>query len=70
MSDEVRMCHAHAEECAHKAKTASSEAMRGDFLRLKQNWLNLARSYDLIDRITDFQQSNRQKISGAKLRRA
>jgi hypothetical protein len=51
-SEEIRHCYEHAEACARKAEYAASEEMRHDFLRLEQSWLQLARSYQLVEGLT------------------
>lgn len=60
VSDEIRECYAHAQECARKAGNATSEEARQDFWRLEQNWLNLARSYEFARRLGDFQQRSKK----------
>jgi hypothetical protein len=48
MSNEIRKCYAHAENCACKAKEATTEEARADFLQLERIWLKLARSYEAV----------------------
>jgi hypothetical protein len=43
---EIEECRAHAAHCARQASEAACPAIREDFLRLEQNWLQLARSYE------------------------
>jgi hypothetical protein len=45
LTKEIEDCQAHAAHCARQAKTAACPNIREDFLRLEQNWLQLARSY-------------------------
>jgi hypothetical protein len=47
----VSDCHALADECGRKAETAFTEEMRDSFLRLQKIWLNLARGYELAERL-------------------
>jgi hypothetical protein len=54
LSEQVRTCYCHAEECARKAAGQSDPQLRQDFLALEQNWLKLARSYELGERLGDF----------------
>jgi hypothetical protein len=61
LSEEVRACHAHADECARKAEDAFTEDMRQDFLRLRQSWLKLASSYEFAERLLDFSKDNNRR---------
>jgi hypothetical protein len=54
LSEEVRQCHEHAEECAGQARATQDEKLRADYLRLAQGWLKLARSYELWQRLKLF----------------
>jgi hypothetical protein len=55
LSEEVRQCYEHAEECAGQARaTTQDEKLRADYLRLAQGWLKLARSYELWQRLKLF----------------
>jgi hypothetical protein len=47
LSKEIEDCQAHAAHCARQAKDAACPNIREDFLRLEQNWLQLARSYEI-----------------------
>lgn len=69
LTEEIRLCYQKAEACARQAETASNGAGRADFLRLEQGWLELARSYELGQRLTLFinesRKSNMLEIRGA-----
>jgi hypothetical protein len=54
LSEEVRQCYEHAEECAGQARAIQDEKLRADYLRLAQGWLKLARSYELWRRLKLF----------------
>jgi hypothetical protein len=54
LSEEVRQCYEHAEECASQARATQGEKLRAEYLRLAQGWLKLARSYELRERLTLF----------------
>lgn len=58
---EVFHCRARAEECARKADEAFTEEMREEFLRLRQSWLNLARSYEFAERLLGFSKDNKRR---------
>jgi hypothetical protein len=51
LTKEVEDCQAHAAHCARQAKGAACPNVREDFLRLEQNWLQLARSYEVAQQI-------------------
>jgi len=54
LSEEIRECHRHAEDCARKAAAQSCPKLKQDFLDLEQRWLYLVRSYEFTERLTDF----------------
>jgi len=51
LAREIEECREHAAHCARKARLAAAEDARVDFLRLEQNWLQLARSYEFAQRL-------------------
>jgi hypothetical protein len=53
LSEEIRECYQHAEDCARKAAAQSCPKTKQDFLELEQRWLYLARSYEFTERLTD-----------------
>ncbi len=61
MSEQIRECLRHAENCARQAAAQSSPSLKEDFLDMERRWLLLARSYELTERVTDFSaEINRQ----------
>jgi hypothetical protein len=54
LSEEVRQCYEHAEQCAGQARATQDEKRRADYLRLAQGWLKLAESYELWLRLKLF----------------
>lgn len=50
LTKEIKECRAHAAHCARQAETTACTDIRDDFLRLEQNWLQLARSYEIAQR--------------------
>jgi hypothetical protein len=64
LSEEVRQCHEHAEECAGQARATQDEKLRADYLRLAQGWLKLARSYELWQRLTLFTNEAARRKNG------
>jgi hypothetical protein len=59
LSDQVRECLRHAEDCARQAASHSDPKLRQDFLDMEARWLKLARSYELTERLADFSKSRR-----------
>lgn len=54
LSDEIRECLRHAEDCARQAEAQRDLKLRQDFLDLEVRWLKLARSYEFAGRIETF----------------
>ena len=61
LSEQVRECYRHAEDCARKAAAQTDPELKEDFLTLERRWLFLARSYEFTDRLTDFSEETRRK---------
>ena len=68
LSEEIRECLQHAENCARKADAQSCPKLKQDFLELEQRRLFLARSYEFTERLTDF--SDETKRNADKLPKA
>ena len=45
LSQQVRECYQHAEDCLRKAIAQADPQLRADFLELERRWLKLVRSY-------------------------
>lgn len=55
LSEQVRECLEHAEDCARRAAAQRhGSPIQQDFLNLEKNWRSLARSIQLGERLTDF----------------
>ena len=54
LSEQVRECLRHAEDCARQAAAQTNGKMKEDFLDLERRWLSLARSYQFTERLDDF----------------
>jgi hypothetical protein len=65
LSEHIRECLRHAEDCAQKAAAHTGPQTKQDFLDLEQHWLFLARSYGFTERLTDF--SNETKRQADRL---
>jgi hypothetical protein len=65
LSEEIRECYRHAEDCALKASAQLDPKRKQDFLDLQQRWLFLARSYKFAERLTEI--NDEAKRQGDKL---
>jgi hypothetical protein len=54
LSEQVRECLQHAEDCARQAAAQTCPKVRADFLDLERRWLALAHSYEFSDRLGDY----------------
>jgi hypothetical protein len=54
LSEEIRECYRHAEECARNAAAQTDQGLCDDFLRLEKRWLELARSMEFAERLNNF----------------
>jgi hypothetical protein len=69
LSEEVRECLEHAEDCARRAAAQTDAKMKEDFFDLERRWLSLARSYQFTERLDDFCGENKPRAAGlAKVR--
>jgi len=57
LSEQIRECLQHAENCARKAATEADPKLKDDFLTLERRWLFLARSYEFTERLTNLSKS-------------
>jgi hypothetical protein len=65
LSEQMRDCLQHAEDCARKAAAHTDPTLKQDFLDSERRWLLLARSYEFTQRLGDF--SNETKRQADKL---
>ena len=61
VSEQVRECYEHAEDCARKAAAQTDPGLRQDFLDMERRWLALAKSYELSGRLGDFSQETKRQ---------
>jgi len=54
LSEQIRNCFQHAEECVRKAAEQTDPQLKQDFLDLEKRWLLLARSFEFNERLSDF----------------
>ena len=58
LSEQIRECLQHAEDCARKAaELPDSSLFRRDFLQLEKRWLELARSIEFGEQLDSFTKS-------------
>lgn len=65
LSEQIRDCYAHAEECSRKAAAQTDPLLKQDFLDMEKRWLSLAKSYELSERLDEFSGANRQTANSA-----
>ena len=53
-SEDIRSCYLRADECRQMAQTAATESAKVDFLKMAGRWLDLARSYEMTERLSAF----------------
>jgi hypothetical protein len=53
LSEDIRECLQHAEDCAQQAEEQFDANLRQDFLEAARRWLFLARSYALTNTTTE-----------------
>ncbi len=59
LSEQIRDCYEHAEDCARKAGPQTDPRLKQDFLDMERRWLALAKSYELSERLDDFSRVTR-----------
>jgi hypothetical protein len=65
LSEQIRDCLRHAEDCARKAAAQTGLELRDDFLGLDKRWLELAQSIEFAERLNSFTK-NRSKPNGLR----
>jgi hypothetical protein len=64
LSEQIRDCLQHAEDCARKAaELPNGSRFRQEFLQLEERWLELARSIEFGTRLDSFAKSGRSRAS-------
>jgi hypothetical protein len=54
LSEQVRECLKHAEDCARVAAEQTCPNRKEEFLDLERRWLSLARSHEFTERLDDY----------------
>ena len=64
VSQQIRDCYNHAEQCAQKAAAQTDPGLRQDFLDMERRWLTLAKSYELSERLGEFSRESKRRPGG------
>jgi len=63
LSEQIRGCLNHAEDCARRAAAEpDGSTLKQDFLDLEKRWLDLARSFQLGEQLTEFTNEAKRKV--------
>ena len=62
LSEQIRECLRHAEDCSRKAAAQTDPNLKDDFLNLERRWLFLARSCEFTDRITALSGETKRQV--------
>jgi len=62
VSDQIVYCYERASESRAKAAGAFNEVSKREYLEIEHRWLVLARSHELSERITTFNEENRRQL--------
>ena len=65
LSEEIRECLQHAEDCACKAAAQTDQKLKQDFLDTERRWLLLAQSYEFTQRLRDFSDEAKRKAGNS-----
>ena len=60
LSQQVRECLQHAEDCAHRAKIEPHPNLARDFVDMERRWLGLARSWQFSEQLDTFSKHNKK----------
>ncbi len=61
LTEEVRECLRHAEECAHRASIEPDPKLQRDFIDMERRWLNLARSHQFARQLKIVSGRNKER---------
>jgi len=70
VSEQIRECLRHAEDCARKAAAQTDPTLKADFLDMERRWLSLARSYELTGKLTYFSGETKREANNPSLGQA
>jgi len=61
LSEQIRQCLKHAEDCGCQAAAQTDQKLKQNFLDMERRWLVLAQSYDFTQRLGDFSDEAKRK---------
>jgi hypothetical protein len=61
LSEQVRNCLRHAEQCGHRAKIEPDPNLARDYLVMERRWSRLARSYQFSESLEAFSKHNKKR---------
>ncbi len=70
VSEQIRECLRHAEDCARQAAAQTCPNLKKDFFDMERRWLFLARSYEFTERLTDFSAETKRQAKHRSSRSA
>jgi hypothetical protein len=70
VSELIRECRQHAEDCARKAAAITDPKLKKEFLDMEQRWLRLVRSYEFRERLKDLSDKRPKDLSDETEQRA
>ena len=59
LSEQIRDCYRHAQDCARKAAEQTDPNLKQDFLVIERRWRSLAGGYEIAQHLTDFSDENK-----------
>ena len=62
LSEQIRVCHMHAEHCARQARVQTDPKLKDANLEMERRWLMLARSYEFAQQLTDFSNETKRQV--------
>jgi hypothetical protein len=65
LSEQVRRCLQHAEDCAYRAKVEPDPNLQRDYLMMERRWLSLTRSYQFSEQLDTFSTHNQKQLKQA-----
>ena len=65
LSQQIRDCLQHAEQCAQRAKIECDQSIARDFLDMERRWLSLARSFAFSESLEVFSKHNKTRQQAA-----
>jgi hypothetical protein len=64
LSEQIRECLQHAEDCARQAAAQTCPKLKADFLDMERRWMFLARSYEFSERVATFSAEADRRTTG------